>query len=279
MTLEGKSRRARLAAWIRALPARHGRVPVIAAAAAGLLSGAVAWVSIRARERAAREGWELVPVLVAASDIPEGEALQVDMIARRPVPEQFVTSSVVRPDSAATVLGQKLLVPVQAGDPLLWSSFEVARGVERLSSVVQQHARAVTIETSEAQAVGGWVRPNDHVDVIATFREPGTEELSALTLLQNVVVVATGDLAGSVPPRATEDVRDVSLLLLPEEAELVVLAQEIGRLTLVLRNPEDIEVREDRTRTTVGTMLTGERTRALQRLRRETIQIIRGAGE
>jgi pilus assembly protein CpaB len=268
---------ARASAWVRALVVKHGRAPVVAAVFLGLLSGGVAWASIRAREREVRAGWDLVPVLVAAQDLPEGSTLALEMVARRDVPEQFVTSSVVRPDSAATVLGQKLLVPVQAGDPLLWSAFEVARGVERLSAVVQRRARAVTIETSEAQAVGGWVRPNDHVDVIATFREPGTDELSTLTLLQNVVVVATGDVAGPARPHAGDDgVRNVSLLLLPEEVELAVLAQELGRLTLVLRNPEDIEVQEDRTRTTLSTLLTGERTRALQKLRRETIQVIRG---
>src|SRR5205085_2097514 len=145
--------------------------------------------------------------------------LAAGMVARRSIPEQFATSSVIRPDSSSTVLGQKLLVPVQKGDPLLWSQFEVARGLQRLSTVVQRKARVVTIETSETQAVGGWLRPNDHVDVLATFRDAGTDEMSTLTLLQNVVVVAVGKLAGGAPlPRSEDDAAgNASLLLLPEE--------------------------------------------------------------
>jgi len=57
----------------------------------------------------------------------------MDQLAQRMVPQQFVTSSVVRPESVSHVLGQKLMVPVQAGDPLLWSQFETTRAAERLS--------------------------------------------------------------------------------------------------------------------------------------------------
>jgi pilus assembly protein CpaB len=72
-------------------------------------------------------GWNLVPVVVAAQDIPENTAVTFDMISQRSVPEQFVTSSVVKPDSASYIVNQPLLVPVQAGDMLLWSQFETKK--------------------------------------------------------------------------------------------------------------------------------------------------------
>jgi pilus assembly protein CpaB len=68
----------------------------------------------------------------------------------------------------------------------------------------------------------------------------------------------------------------VTLLVLPEEAEIVVLAQELGSLYLSLRNPEDISIFEERARTTIETLLTGERVKKLQQRRYRTIQIIRG---
>jgi flagella basal body P-ring formation protein FlgA len=48
------------------------------------------------------------------------------------VPEQFVTTSVVKPDSASYIVDQKLLVPVQAGDPMLWSHFETKKQTDGL---------------------------------------------------------------------------------------------------------------------------------------------------
>lgn len=81
-----------------------------------------AWVKKQAAD--ARRGWNLVPVVVAAQDIPEGTVITYDQLVQRSVPEQFVTSSVVKPASASYILNHRLLVPVQAGDMFLWSQFE-----------------------------------------------------------------------------------------------------------------------------------------------------------
>jgi len=75
----------------------------------------------------AKKGWNLVPVIVATVDISENAVVTMDMISQRSVPEQFVTSSIVKSDSASYIVNQKLLVPVQAGDPLRWSDFETAK--------------------------------------------------------------------------------------------------------------------------------------------------------
>ncbi|MDR0966332.1 MAG: hypothetical protein LBM75_07520 [Myxococcales bacterium] len=77
--------------------------------------------------RNARKGWNLVPVIVADQDIPQGAVISMGMMAKHLIPEQFVTSSVVKPDSANVIEGQKLLVPVQQGDMLLWSQFETSQ--------------------------------------------------------------------------------------------------------------------------------------------------------
>ena len=51
-------------------------------------------------------------MVVASVDVGEGTVITFDMISQRSVPEQFVTSSVVKPDSASYVVNQKVLVPV-----------------------------------------------------------------------------------------------------------------------------------------------------------------------
>ncbi|MHB8877947.1 MAG: Flp pilus assembly protein CpaB [Myxococcaceae bacterium] len=260
----------------------RGRAPLAIAAGLGMLAAAVAYSAIAKQEADVRRGWNLVSVVVAAADLPEGSVLTYDLISQRAIPEQFVTSSVVKPDSASYVVNQKVLVPVQAGDPLLWSQFETSRAAERLSSKIQKSARAITVEAGKTTAVGGWVRPNDHVDIIGAFKDPQTSESVAVTLMQNVIVLATGRITGTTNvnliPENQRDYTTVSVLVIPEEAEMIALATELGALTFTLRNEEDVDVIEDRGRATLNTLLSGERTRVLQQKRFNTIQVIRGAG-
>lgn len=88
------------------------------------LGGAGGYVWVKKAYNDARKGWNLVPVVVAAQDIPEGTVVTIDLLSQRSVPEQFVTASVVKPDKASSIVGRPALAPMNAGDPLLWSAFE-----------------------------------------------------------------------------------------------------------------------------------------------------------
>jgi len=101
-----------------------------------------------------RAGWNLVPVIVASQDLPEGTVLSFDVVSQRPIPEQFVTSSIVKPDSASYVIGGKLLVPVQSGDPLTWSMFAEGLSHEacerRCAWVKESEASSESVERRRA---------------------------------------------------------------------------------------------------------------------------------
>ncbi|MEW6435386.1 MAG: RcpC/CpaB family pilus assembly protein [Myxococcota bacterium] len=114
---------------------------------------------------------------------------------------------------------------------------------------VQPKARAYTLETSAV--VGGAVlRANDHVDIVAVLNDD--KRLVAVTLLQNVIVLANASPAPGEP-------RQLSLLVLPEEAELLALAKASGQLSATLRNEQDPNILAERAVVTVRTALTGER--------------------
>ena len=139
-----------------------GRLPLLIALVLGALAGAVAWGAMKKTEHDIQKGWNLVPVLVVGRDVPEGTVLTPEMIAQRSIPEQFVTDSVMQPDEVEYLSkGVKVLVRLQAGDPVLWSHFQSTKGFERLSTIVQRKGRAVNMSVGAVQSVGGWVRPND----------------------------------------------------------------------------------------------------------------------
>jgi pilus assembly protein CpaB len=147
-----------------------------------------------------------------------------------------------------------------------------------LATLIHPRGRAVSIDVQERSAVGLWVRPNDHVDVIGSFRDPQSQQLRTMTLLQNVVVLATGRITANALSVTDEEKRfsTVTLLTLPEEAEMLTLAQDLGTLTLLLRNPDDLDSQEKRTVVDQKTLFAGERASELQQKRYRTIQIIRG---
>lgn len=253
------------------------RTPLVVAAILAVLAGVLVHRSLAAREKEVRKGWDLVPILVASAELDVGGELTLDGLAASQMPERFVSPSMVGPEHADTLVGQRLAVPLRPGDPVLWSHFEPRKEAGRLSAKVMKRARAVTVSVTEKSSVGGWIRPNDHVDVLATFQDPSNQQMATITLLQNVIVLATGKEAGASGGRIWDrGYADVSLLVLPEEAEILVLAQEMGTITLVLRHPEESDTDRDRGRATVGTLLTGERTKTLEKIRHETIQVIRG---
>ena len=258
-----------------------GKNPLFIALGLGLVAGVVSWSAIRAQERKVKSSWETVWVLCAARDVAEGTELDQEMVRRCEIPLRFVTDSFFKVDEdgagRASPVGQRVMVPLKERDPVLVSHFEAAREAE-FSAMINPKGRAVTIDVQERNAVGLWVRPNDHVDVIGSFRDNESQALRTVTLLQNVVVLATGRLTANSTYAAEEDKRfqTVTLLVLPEEAEILTLAQDMGTLTLLLRNPEDLDLQEKRSVVDAKTVLTGERAQELQQKRYKTIQIIRG---
>ena len=260
-----------------------GKNPLLIALGLGLVAGLVAYSAIKAKEREVKKGWETVKILCAQQDIAEGTELDQEMVAVKDMPIRFVTDSFIRIEEDKSSkqelpFGQRVLVPLKAGDPILVSHFESNREAE-FSTMINQKGRAVTIDVQEKQAVGLWVRPNDHVDVVGTFRDPEQHELRTVTLLQNVIVLATGRTNANTTyvPEEDKKYQSVTLLVLPEEAEILTLAQETGNLTLLLRNPADLDYQEKRNILDAKMLIAGDRTGELQAKRYKTIQIIRGS--
>ncbi len=260
-----------------------GKNPLFIALALGILAGLIAYYGIKAKEKQVRQGWNTVKILCANEDIPEGTELDREMVSVREIPEQFVTESFIKIEEDNSSkhelpFGQRVLVPLKKGDPILSSHFELTREAE-FATMINQKGRAVTIEVQEKQSVGQWVRPNDHVDIVGTFRDAAQNgELKTVTLMQNVLVLATGHISANTAYVPEEDKKygTVTVMTLPEEAEMLALAQETGTLTLLLRNPDDLDYQEKRSVIGQKQLLTGERSDELQKKRYNTIQIIRG---
>jgi pilus assembly protein CpaB len=91
---------------------------------------------------------------------------------------------------------------------------------------------------------GGCVKPNDHVDILGTFMKPEKKEWVTITLLQNVTVLAVGSRLfskdrGSSETASSRGDQTVTVLVTPEEAELLTFSVDKGKISLSLRNQND----------------------------------------
>lgn len=256
-----------------------GWIPIAVAVVLGLASFAAAYGAIKIREEEVTRGWDLVEVLVYNESLRPGARLQPDSVDVDVIPRRFFHESVVMtPRFRGEAISKELLVHVEKGMPVEWHQLAGLREQDLLSTQVREGFRAVTIGVSEASSVAHWITPNDAIDVIGTFRDPAKRELTTVTLLQNVSVLATGRTSAIVGKanEGSSDYNTVTLQLLPQEAEILILAQELGNLHMTLRNKADQGVIEERSRTTIETLITGTHLEELERRRRRTIKIIRG---
>jgi pilus assembly protein CpaB len=249
-----------------------GRLPLILAAVFAVLAAVVAYLAVKQKGLEISAGWEPVWVLVAKKDMPAGTVLTQENLTRDQVPKRLVTPSVItdklRRQGLANVFGQKLASNMHAGDILLFQHIATATGGQHLADAVQDKGRAVSVRVSAESAVHHWIEPSDRVDVIGVFRDPRTRELVSLTMLQNVIVLATGRISGRTNKNLLNEsdlsYNTVTLHVLPEAVEMLVLAQNLGSLYLSLRNPEDNEIKDlTEGKTTMTTLLTGERSKRI----------------
>ncbi len=174
-----------------------------------------AYVKVRRYEMTNEFGDE-VEVVVAAVGISEYGMIREDMLRVEKVFKNYrQPQTVVDPKE---IIGKAAYVPIYAGEQVTLSKLVHADGKPVLDRQVEKRMRAVTLNISPWTGVGRLIRPGNHVDILVTpnYDVGGTNIFEVKTLLQNVLVLATGkNLQNSVPTRVNREVLNV----LEEEVE------------------------------------------------------------
>jgi pilus assembly protein CpaB len=185
----------------------------------------------------ARAKGKAVAVVVAKRDLAKGSKLSGDNLAVREIPEEYAHSAGVTPDSFERVDGQVLAYPLKSGEMLLWGLIE-SQKAPTFSARVESGHRAMTVPVDEINSISGMLEPGDMIDLMVTLDQNGKK--ITFPLLQSVQVMATGQ-------RAVDDAKSgerrqfstVTLDTTPEQAQNVIVARDSGKLTALLRNPQD----------------------------------------
>jgi len=194
-------------------------------------------------------------VLVAAKAIGVGQRLNAGFVEWQDWPEgavrpEYITSEVM-PDAMSQIAGTVARFEIFPGEPVRRAKL-VRSDQGYLSAVINKGMRAVSIPVSAESGAGGFIVPNDRVDVVQTSR--GGNGSATRTILSNVKVLAIGQRLGEIGPTAGQtdgeeetdprsqmfvDETIATLELDPGQAEAIVNAANSGRLTLVLRSVSD----------------------------------------
>ena len=185
-------------------------------------------------------------VLVAAHDLPFGSTIADPDLRWQPWPKNQVPAGIIQqslqPGAINDVKGSIVRSNFLAGEPIRTDRLVKGAGSGFLSAVLPSGERAVAIDLSDQgkSAAGGFILPNDRVDVIRTFHpDDSPSAFSSETILVNVRVLAIGQNVQEKAAERTVIGSTATLEVTPEQAEKVILAQRTGQLTLSLRSMTD----------------------------------------
>ena len=180
-----------------------------------------------------------VSVVVAAADFPWGTKLEPKMIDTLPyIKESLPPGYSSSPESLE---GRVLISPVRQNQPILESSLapdSVTTG--GVSAVVTPGKRALAVKGDKVIGLSGFIRPGNRVDVLVTITVPKTKKEITKTVLEDVLVLATGiEIQENKEGGKPHSVDVYTLEVTPEEGEKLALASAMGKLHFALRNVLD----------------------------------------
>lgn len=189
-------------------------------------------------------------VLVANSSLQPGQKLTVDEVRweRWPtasVDSSFIThASVGSPDEA--VKGTVVRVPILAGQPIVSTSIVHGDAGGIMAAMLTPGMRAVSIVISAESGAGGFILPNDRVDVILTRKFDGTPpRVVSSDVLNNVRVLAVDQTFSQSKDTKTVIGKTATVEVTPEQAGALYSAQGAGQLSLALRPLGDNQQADD----------------------------------
>jgi pilus assembly protein CpaB len=197
---------------------------------------------------------QTVDVLVAKSDIGLGQTVAPNDMQWQTWPAATASNSFIRrserPDATTELAGAIARAPFIAGEPIREPKLVKANGSGFMAAILPSGMRAVSTEISPETGAGGFILPNDRVDVLLTRREKNLQQPSAPDIvvsepvLANIRVLAIDQAPKEKDGQSSVIGKTVTLELKPEQATILVAARQAGTLSLALRSIADVNQAE-----------------------------------
>jgi pilus assembly protein CpaB len=201
---------------------------------------------------------DTVEILVARVDIGMGHVLAAEEIQWQVWPTAAASPNFIRksdrPNAIEQITGSIARTPVVTGEPIREAKLIKASGSGFMAAILPSGMRAISTEISPETGAGGFILPNDHVDVILSRRDKDAEKQSGVdvhtaeTILTNIRVLAIDQTVEEKNGQRVVVGKTATLELSPTQSEQLAVSRQLGSLTLALRSLIDADapqVRDD----------------------------------
>jgi pilus assembly protein CpaB len=190
---------------------------------------------------------ETVEVLVAKSDLSRGQVVAAGDIGWQSWPAAAANSSFIKkseqPNAMDQFVGAIVRVGMVAGDPIRGPYVVMAKGSGFMAAVLPEGMRAAAVDIAPDTSAGGFILPDDRVDVLLTRRDKdaekqtGVEKYVSDTILRNIRVLAIDQTIDE--KNKTVLGKTATLELTEPQAEMLSLSRQVGTVSLALRSIRD----------------------------------------
>jgi pilus assembly protein CpaB len=184
-------------------------------------------------------------VLVAANDINLGDSVRADDLKWQQWPVEGLTPGLItrgaQPDAPTSLSGAVARAPFISGEPIKEQKLIKVSEGGVMAAILPSGMRAISTPIREETAAGGFILPNDRVDVILSHKiQVGSkEEPVSEAILRNIRVLAIGQEIENKDGEKVATGKTATLELTPRQAEILALAQSMGDISLSLRSLAD----------------------------------------
>ena len=188
---------------------------------------------------------DTVEVLVAANDIKLGDSVGSGDLKWQEWPKTAAEGGYITkahdPKALSQFSGAIARAPFLTGEPIKEQKLIKASEGGVMAAILPSGMRAVSTPIREETAAGGFILPNDRVDVIVSrrVRTAKREEHVSDTVLRNVRVLAIGQSIDQKGDKKVANGKTATLELTSRQAEILSLAQAMGEISLALRSLSD----------------------------------------
>jgi pilus assembly protein CpaB len=199
---------------------------------------------------------ETADVLVANTEIGMGSSVPAEDLRWQTWPAVAASANFIRkserPDAITQLAGSIARAPFSDGEPIREAKLIHANGSGYMAAILPTGMRAVSTDISPETGAGGFILPNDHVDVILTRRDRDAEQANggieahvAETILTNVRVLAIDQTVEEKNGQRVVVGKTATLELSSQLAEKLTLAHQLGTLSLALRSLVDSGMQQE----------------------------------
>jgi pilus assembly protein CpaB len=182
-----------------------------------------------------------VDVLVAKSDLDTGHVVGEGDVGWQTWPAASAGSNFVRktdrPEAIKDFVGAIVRTPVSAGEPIRDSKVVAATGGGFMAAVLPHGMRAISLDIAPDTDAGGFILPNDHVDVVVTQKGTGNNAKTVSeTVFSNVRVLAVDQTIGEKDGQKAIVGKTATIELNRQQAEVLATSRQLGTISLALRS-------------------------------------------